>query len=178
MEYFDHLVANESFHGVVELIFLGKVLVFLVNFLDSRLKRFREEGDVSGDGFAFECGGDSTTLRVTQNKDGVDAEGGDSVFKGGIDFGGIETACISTYKKVAHAHVENQFDGSAGVGAGKDCDGRGLAECPCLRHVARLPRVGDRLACCKTFIAFFESGFGTLHFDFGPAKRSCSQGCD
>ena len=98
----------------------------------------------------------------------MSAKGGYTVFESGIDFGGIETSCISTYKKVAYAHVENQFDGGAGVGTGEDCDGRGLAEGSCLRDVARLPSVGDRFSSCKTLVSFFESGFGALHFDFRP----------
>ena len=32
---FNHLVANKSFHGMIQLILLGKVSVFLMNLFDS-----------------------------------------------------------------------------------------------------------------------------------------------
>ncbi len=108
---------------------------------------------------------------MAENQNSVNSQGGDPVFEGGIDFRGIESSGISTDKKVADAHVKNQFGGGAGVRAGEDGDGRGLAEGTRFGDIAFLPSVSDRFAFGKALISFFKSGLSAFHFNFRPRKR-------
>lgn len=112
---------------------------------------------------------------MAEYEDGVDAEGGDTVFEGGIDFGGIETAGVAANKEIAHAEIENEFGGSARVGAGEDRNGRGLTKGTRFSDGTFLPGMSDGFASGKAEIALGEGGLGSGHFNFAPGEEGESK---